>query len=140
MAVARPKPAHRGPPVRPTPAFDCSVRLSRIIAVGCALRPANSRSNMRRSSAMASKQRARIQRRQIVGHVAPLAAGAHHIAKAFEHRAQRIIPLLGLFFAQRQVRRDKCPFLIRPIAGVSAAFALPHAPGMNNNTTNTSSQ
>jgi hypothetical protein len=41
---------------------DCSVRLSRIIAFGCDLRPENSRNNMRKSSTMVSKHRARIQR------------------------------------------------------------------------------
>ncbi len=41
---------------------DCSVRLSRTMAVGWAFRPENSRSSMRRSSTMVSKHRARIQR------------------------------------------------------------------------------
>jgi hypothetical protein len=60
------EPLRRLAPSYPTRApdsgVDCSVRLSRIIAVGCALRPANSRRNMCRSSTMVSKQRARIQR------------------------------------------------------------------------------
>ena len=73
-----------------------------------------------------------VPRRQIVGHVAPLATGAHHVAKAVEHSSQRIVPLLRVLLAQCQVRCYKRPLLVRHIAGVTAPLALLHASSMNN--------
>jgi len=47
----------------PDSGVDCNVRLSRIMAVGWPLRPANSRNRMGRSSTIISKHRASIHRR-----------------------------------------------------------------------------
>lgn len=64
--------------------------------------------------------------RQIAGHVAPLAAGAHDEAQAVEHRAKTVLPLLAVLPAQRQVWNHKGPLLVRHITGIADLPLVSH--------------
>ena len=58
--------------------------------------------------------------RQVVGQVAPLAAGVAQVAQGVEQGPQRVLPLGRVFAHQGQIRGHKGPFIVLHIAGVTA--------------------
>ena len=54
-------------------------------------------------------------------HHPPLHSGPHHVSQSVEHFPQTVFPLLGIFAAQRQVWRHKCPLLVTDITRIAAS-------------------